>query len=106
MIHQTWFVVAEDVITNFHNNAQMQNVNVALLKIMLRVVTQKMQQKFSQAVRSRTSLIYIIILIFSIDVRAPGILRLPNNSHTHINKTTNTKVLTSKPYTTICVDTS
>jgi hypothetical protein len=106
MIHQTWFVVAEDVITNFHNNAQMQNVNVALLKIMLRVVTRKMQQKFSQAVRSRTSLIYIIILIFSIDVRALGILRLPNNLHTDINKTTNTKVLTSKPYTTICVYTS
>jgi uncharacterized membrane protein len=83
MIHQTWFVVAEDVITNFHNNAQMQNVNVALLKIMLRVVTQKMQQKFSQAVRSRTLLIHIlIILIFSVDVKAPGILRLPNNLHT------------------------
>jgi hypothetical protein len=83
MIHQTWFVVAENVITNFHNNAQMQNVNVALLKIMLRVVTQKMQQKFSQAVRSRTSLIHIIIiLIFSVDVKAPGILRLPNNLHT------------------------
>jgi hypothetical protein len=29
-------------------------VNVALLKIMLRVVTQKMQQKFSQAARYRT----------------------------------------------------
>jgi uncharacterized membrane protein len=83
MIHQTWFVVAEDVITNFHNNAQMQNVNVALLKIMLRVVRQKMQQKFSQAVRSRTLLIHIlIILIFSVDVKAPGILRLPNNLHT------------------------
>jgi hypothetical protein len=82
MIHQTWFVVAEDVITNFHNNAQMQNVNVALLKIMLGVVTQKMQQKFSQAVRSRTLLIHIIILIFSVDVKVPGILRLPNNLHT------------------------
>jgi hypothetical protein len=34
-----------------------------------------MQQKFSQAVRSRTSLIHIIILIFSVDVKAPGFLR-------------------------------
>ena len=25
-------------------------------------------------------------------------LGIPNNLHTHINKTTNTKVLTSKPY--------
>jgi hypothetical protein len=53
-INQTWFVDAEDAITNLHNDAQMQDVNVALLKIMLRVVMQKMQQKFSQAAQSRT----------------------------------------------------